>query len=438
MQGMSDNLQENYKDLAFNRKYRPYRWSDSVGNEDAKNKILNILNSNRAKPQSFLFTGDSGCGKTTDGRLLMKEYLCENRHPVNGACGECPTCKAMEEYIITGVSDMLPDVKEVDLTAEGTKGSIDALIEEMQIPSYTDSWKVYLLDECHEASSGAQNRLLKIVEEPPEKVLIIFCTTNPEKMLHTLKNRCQVKIEIKKPKLKELTSLLKTICMKEDITYDIKGLNVISTRSGFTIREALRNLESIVKEYNDATYNTVTKSFHELQDEVYFNFYRKLLNKDVMGYVTALNKIKQQVDLKDFLISLKDFTTRGIYVLNNVNLEGMTEQDIESYSALFKRFTVNQIGYLLNRLLDMEGNDIETKLLLLGYTGLASETEMFPEEVLAIENELALEVDSASKNGELKEAEILEQGINNTGDYTKEVSFNDMLSMFGGSEITGM
>ena len=137
---------------------------------------------------------------------------------------------------------MLTNVQEIDITDQSGKRDLNAVLEDMTIPAFGDEWKIYIFDECHKASDALQNRLLKITEEPPEHVLMIFCTTNPEKLIDTLKNRCQLQLQVKKPKVKELAGLLRYVCECEQVEYDMKGLEFIANRGELTIRTALQNL----------------------------------------------------------------------------------------------------------------------------------------------------------------------------------------------------
>ena len=115
--------------ISFARKYRPTSLEGYIGNQNVKDTVKMYLKNGR--PQSILLTGNSGCGKTTMARLLVKEYLCENRDSENVSCGECMTCQAVDEYITTSNGEMLPDVYEFDATSEGSKG-IGALLDSME------------------------------------------------------------------------------------------------------------------------------------------------------------------------------------------------------------------------------------------------------------------------------------------------------------------
>lgn len=426
--------------LAYHRKYRPSKMSGYIGNQKLKETALASLRSS-IKPQVILLEGASGCGKTTFARLLVKEYRCENRDDYEGACDECISCNELEDYITTGDASNLVDIREVDIASEGGKKDVDAVLEEAMYPSYGGQWKIFIFDECHMATKQAQNRMLKIAEEPPENVLLIFCTTDPDMMLETLLNRCQLRLHVTKPTVKELGGLLKSVCINEGVDYDIKGVNLIANRSGLTIRRALILLQDIVNQKNSAKYSDVIDVLDEISESTMFDFYRKLLNKDTMGYVTLLHKIKTQMELRQFVDSILEFTKRGVLIINGVNLDGMTDGELKSYKNLFSKFTVEQIGMLLEKLLSLRDGDIELKLIMMGYTGLTrhqtevSGNELDLLEVNKQENELVAEKEEHLRQTQ-KSFEVDEEAQQErVTELEQEMDFDGILDLFGNVEV---
>ena len=372
---------------------------------------------------------------TTIARLIAKEYLCTERDNEKGACGVCYNCQAVDDYIHTGDTSNLTSIKEIDIASDNGKRDLDAVVEDMMIPSF--EWKIYILDECHEATSGAQNRLLKIVEEPPENVLIIFCTTNPEKMIPTLVNRCQIQLKVTKPTVKELAGLSKHICQVEDVEYDMKGLEFIANRAECTIRSNLQYLQRVISEQGKADYSSATKVFEEVSNATIIKFFKALKSHNVLSYVTLLHKIKTSMDLRVFLTELQQFVKRGIYVINGINLDGVSDGDLVSYRDLFSDLGVVKISFLLNKLLSMNTDNIEMELLVLGYSGIDTvlheeELDLGLETIQSLEGECSKEQSQAVKVIKEEEAIKTENGIKNADNLTQEASIDLIMQQMGG------
>lgn len=417
-------------DLSFHRKYRPTSLKGYIGNKKVKESLLKTLSGGN-RPQVLMFYGDSGCGKTTLARITAREYLCEDRDDTTGSCGVCANCVAMDEYIRTGSTDNLPNVTEVNVASDSGKRDLDRIVEDMQIPSF--EWKVYILDECHKASEAAQNLLLKIVEEPPENILIIFCTTEPDKMLDTLRNRCQIQYHITKPTVKELADLSKSICKIEDVEYDMKGLEFIANRAECTIRSNLQYLQRVITEQGDATYGSATKVFEEVSNVMIVKFFRALKNGDVLGYVTLLNEIKMKMSLDVFLNELRAFVMRGIYTVNGIILDGVSDGDLVTYKELFGDLGIKKVSFLLQKLLSLSTSNLEMELLVLGYSGLEQQEQESTgyHDIPPLESECVAEQGQANKVIKEKEKKKSEQNIANADALVEEVDM-DAILQFGG------
>lgn len=426
-------------DLAFARKYRPTTISGYIGNSDVKDKIMTALAKGK-RPQVIMLEGNSGCGKTTIARLLAKEYKCENRDPVNGACDSCATCKAVDNYILTGSTDQIENIMEFNISDKSGKNDMDEFFDDIEIPAFEDEWKVYILDEVQSASIGLQNRLLKITEEPPENTLIIFCTTNPEKILDTLKNRCQLKLHIQKPKLKELVSLLAGVCKSEGCAYDEKGLEFIAQRADRAIRTSLQYLQDVVTQKDGAKYEDCINVFQTVSESTLKDIFVKLKHHDTLGYVSLLNKVKQTVNFDEFIKELKGFVVRGIYVRNGVVQEGISPAEFKMYGNLFNELTEGQVVTLLNKLIEIGSgrNDVEVQLLLLGYSGLTDETvsstvpTVHPQDKA---EELSAENTHIAQEVKKEKQEEFEEGVKHAEEMVKPVSTDDLLSWFGGAKV---
>ena len=328
------------EELGYHRKYRPNRLSDYIGNDNLVKSLLETLR-NGKRPQVFLFDGHAGCGKTTIARLLAKEYLCEDRSDEHGACCNCVTCRNMDEYIRTGDNTQLMGVREVDCSVGGKVQELDAILNEAETPSFDDSWKVFIFDECHLISKVAQGRMLKILEEPPEKVLMILCTTDPDMILDTIRSRCQHHYTVVKPTLNELAKHLKKVCIAEGVESDDKALGVIATSADFVPRQALIQLEKVVAQKGNVSYDNTLEVLSIVSDKYYYDFYKYLLEPqiDVFAYINFLSDLKEHEDLGRFIDGLISFTNRGLYVYNGVMVQGLDTSEIKRYRTIFNKFS---------------------------------------------------------------------------------------------------
>lgn len=427
--------------LSYPRKYRPKRIEEYIGNPQLKKSVLSSLSTD-IKPQVLALFGPSGNGKTTMARLIAKEYNCENRDIEKGACGVCYNCLAMDEYIEKGTSDVLLNLKEVDATESSGKGSIIDILEDASLPAFDGNWKVFIIDECHQLSTAAQNVLLKPLEEPPEKVLIIMCTTNPEKLKDTIKGRFQYTFKVKKPKKEELLELLVRVCKSEGVLWEKRALTLIIAHENFVPRNSLALLERVVREVKEVTYDNTLNLLELIADTYFFDFYDILTSKfvDTHRYVNFIGKVKDKNEFKFFVESLINFTMRGIYVSNGVIVEALDVNELKQYKKLFSKFSVLELSAILEKLTDIKSSsDIELKLLTLGYTGLFNkikEESISKLNIVDSENHTATSENSHGENvykekNELTAAEkekILE-------DIKRPIGISDIARQYGGTIV---
>lgn len=415
----------------FSRKYRPYTLDGYVGNTKVKENFKRAMASGH-KPQSILLTGNTGCGKTTIARIISTWYMCENPHEDGSPCGECGNCLALKDYITTGNTEMLPDVHEVDASKNSGKSDMMSMIEEASYPAYGGGWKIYIIDECHALATGGSTALLKVVEEPPENVLFIFCTTDPQKMLETLKNRCRLKFEITKPNFPELATLLAKVCKANGKEYDMQGLRIICGRSNFVIRDSLNFLEQVLNSRGNAKGESVSEEFEEVSDSLIFEFYDAYINKDYLKYMGVMYKVKTKYRFDLFLRSLESFTIRGIYILNNVNVEGMSESELKEYADIFSKFDFGDIARILSSLKRMPEGNIEANLMSFIYQKDSVESRDEENCVSGVPQLVPQESESKFRNSNMASLEkaMLSKGRESLKDQMETSGFDGVSSMF--------
>lgn len=427
--------------LPYHRKYRPTSVATYIGNTKMKKSIMAALKGDQ-KPQVILLEGHAGTGKTSMARLLAKEYLCDDRDEVTGACGKCYNCRAVEEYIETGNTEVLLNVQEVDATDSNKRQDIDTILDDASVPSYDGNWKIFILDECHMLTKTAQNRLLKSLEEPAEKVLMLLCTTNPEDLLGTIISRCQYRFKVTKPTREELSGLLAYVCKKEGVEYEDKALSLLCAKGGFVPRNTLVALEQVVREKGVVSYENTVEVLNVVEDDKFFRFYDIITQPkiDINEYIAYLGNLKSTTDLKLFVDNLIEFTIRGVYIANKVLVEALDDSEIRKYNKIFQRFQPRQITYLLSLLLKIKGSqDIEAQLMLLGYKGLNNECTVDDTEDDKVKIDLNTTPGAEKRVGEENYIESITMTEDEKKDmideYSSSLDPDEIATFFGGVKI---
>ncbi|HEY9328294.1 MAG TPA: DNA polymerase III subunit gamma and tau, partial [Streptomyces sp.] len=168
--------------LALYRRYRPESFAEVIGQEHVTDPLQQALRNNRVN-HAYLFSGPRGCGKTTSARILARCLNCE-QGPTPTPCGECQSCQDLAR---NGPGSI--DVIEIDAASHGGVDDARDLREKAFFGPASSRYKIYIIDEAHMVTSAGFNALLKVVEEPPEHLKFIFATTEPEKVIGTIRSR---------------------------------------------------------------------------------------------------------------------------------------------------------------------------------------------------------------------------------------------------------
>lgn len=221
---------------ALYRKYRPQTFEEVVGQDHIERTLRNALQHDKVS-HAYLFCGPRGTGKTTTARLLSKALLCTNG-PTSDPDGTCEDCKliAQGEH---------PDVYELDAASRtGVENVREEIISRVNYAPTRGRYKVYIIDEVHMLSAAAFNALLKTLEEPPDHVVFMLCTTDPQKVPDTIQSRCQ-RFDFRRIASEELIARLGAICELEGIEFEGDALDIIAHRAQGGMRDALTSLDQL-------------------------------------------------------------------------------------------------------------------------------------------------------------------------------------------------
>ena len=222
-----------YKVLA--RTYRPQRFDALVGQEVVGRTLANAITRNRVH-HAYLFCGPRGVGKTSAARILAMALNCE-AGPQADPCGTCISCRE----IAAGNS---LDVQEIDGASHNGVDHVRQL-QETAYTRATQRCRIFIIDEVHMLTNQAFNALLKLLEEPPPSVHFIFATTEPHKVIDTIKSRCQ-RHDFKRIPTRRIIQQLETVCQREELSVEREALRVVAVAAEGGMRDALSLLEQVI------------------------------------------------------------------------------------------------------------------------------------------------------------------------------------------------
>ncbi len=267
----------------FHQKYRPNNLDELVGQKFISITLKQALLTKKIAP-AYLFNGPRGTGKTSSARIFAKSLNCQAfDQPTITPCCKCDLCRQ-----ITDGSAL--DIIEIDAASNTGVENIREIIERARFAPTQARWKVYVIDECHMLSTAASNALLKTIEEPPSRVVFILATTNPERVLNTIKSRCQ-KFDFRRISPSDIFQHLSEIAEKESIKYEVQALKIIAKRSNGGMRDAQSLLEQLNLLSEGITMNNIQNLLGEVSESELTNLIQSLVENNPESLIDTCNKL---------------------------------------------------------------------------------------------------------------------------------------------------
>lgn len=346
------------------RRFRPQRFSEVLGQGHVTKALINAVVNDQVS-HAYLFSGPRGTGKTSTARILAKALNCTNIG--NGEpCGECESCIAISE----GRSF---DVVELDAASNSGVDAIRSLIA--QTPTGTfGKWKVYIIDEVHMLSTAASNALLKTLEEPPSHVVFVLATTDPQKVIATIKSRTQ-HYDFKYLDEGTLESLIGTIKGKIDLQIGQEAVEWSMRKGGGSARDTLSFLDQAL------ALGYVPESLSELG-----NLVSALKAKDVANVFDALDIVLKagqdpQRVCVDLIDQFRSIFLERIGVQNGQAPDSISSESVASFSASWLTKALTVLGETLDKMKDSLDPRIILEVALVKL--LQEEPSVSPESLVA-------------------------------------------------------
>ena len=329
---------------ALYRSHRPETFSEILGQEHIIRILKNQIATGRVS-HAYLFCGTRGTGKTTTARVLAKAVNClsDGERP----CGVCDNCRAVRDGTFM-------DVIEIDAASNNGVENIRELRESVKYPPAVGRKKVYIIDEVHMLSPGAYNALLKTLEEPPEHVMFILATTEPQKLPATILSRC-MRLDFRRVPQKTIAEDMKAICSERGVEITEDAVRLLSSCADGSVRDGLSILDQVLAGGDEIIDRDRVLEYVGTTGDIFFTELTDLMIiKKTAEALVLLNDILQEG--KDVRQVMKDWAAHyrnlliAKFVSNAGDMLSMSAENLEKIKQQSLRLSVAEIDGAIRRL----------------------------------------------------------------------------------------
>lgn len=320
--------------MSLYQEFRPKSFEDVAGQDAAVEYLRNIVkkaNLGETIPHAYVFFGGHGIGKTTLARIFAKQLHSDEAD--------------IYELDAASTSRKIEDTRE--------------LIESAYTLPILSKYKVYILDEAHQLTKDSSSALLKTLEEPPAHVIFILCTTHAEKLLPTVRSRCQM-IELKVPNVEQLSERLEHIAKEKKIKISREAIEIVAKNANNSYRDAVSNLESVIHSYDEINLENIKNYFGENEFDLEMNMLRAISGKDKDASIKEIfNILKEVKNFGNFYKNILEYLRIGLQARfdPNLKLESLDILKLDTKHKIFSEilssspalFTSKNLLYFLEK-----------------------------------------------------------------------------------------